>query len=122
MWTQGRIAPNGEIQRSPRPVLSKSSISMASIEGHMKMTPVTTLNESLADPADTFAADTMFRREFGLMPGLVRAVTAGDTQRARLVADHIARRDHLAFQPGVVALQRGHGDRGRDHPGRPHQA
>jgi hypothetical protein len=32
----------------------------------------------------------MFRREFGLMPGLVRAVTPGDTQRATLVADHIA--------------------------------
>jgi Hemerythrin HHE cation binding domain len=32
----------------------------------------------------------MFRREFGLMPGLVRAVTPGDKQRAMLVADHIA--------------------------------
>ena len=43
---------------------------MASVEGHMKMTPVTTLNESLADPRDMFAAHTMFRREFGLMlPG-----------------------------------------------------
>jgi hypothetical protein len=31
----------------------------------------------------------MFRREFGLMPGLVRAVTPGDTPRATLVADHI---------------------------------
>jgi hypothetical protein len=37
-----------------------------------------------------FAAHTMFRREFGLMPGLVRAVTPGDKQRATLVADHIA--------------------------------
>jgi hemerythrin-like domain-containing protein len=37
-----------------------------------------------------FAAHTMFRREFGLMPGLVRAVAAGDSQRAALVADHIA--------------------------------
>lgn len=54
------------------------------------MTPITTLNESLADPRDIFAAHTMFRREFGLMPGLVRAVTPGDTQRAKLVADHIA--------------------------------
>jgi hypothetical protein len=36
------------------------------------MTPVTTLNESLADPRDMFAPHTMFRREFGLMPGLVR--------------------------------------------------
>lgn len=54
------------------------------------MTPVTTLDESLADPRDMFAAHTMFRREFGLMPGLVRAVTPGDKQRATLVADHIA--------------------------------
>ena len=54
------------------------------------MTLITTLNESLADPRDMFAAHTMFRREFGLMPGLVRAVTPGDTQRATLVADHIA--------------------------------
>jgi hemerythrin-like domain-containing protein len=54
------------------------------------MTPVTTLNESLGDPRDMFATHTMFRREFGLMPGLVRAVMPGDTQRATLVADHIA--------------------------------
>jgi hemerythrin-like domain-containing protein len=54
------------------------------------MTPVTTLNESLADRRDMFAAHTMFRREFGLMPGLVRAVTPGDKRRATLVADHIA--------------------------------
>jgi hypothetical protein len=37
-----------------------------------------------------FTAHTMFRREFGPMPGLVQAVTTGDTQRAALVADHIA--------------------------------
>src|SRR6201987_4535836 len=54
------------------------------------MTPITTLNESLADSRDIFAAHTMFRREFRLMPGLVLAVTPGDTQRAKLVADHIA--------------------------------
>ena len=54
------------------------------------MTPVTTLNESLADPRDIFAAHAMFRREFRLMPGLIRAVTPGDTQRATLVAEHIA--------------------------------
>ena len=54
------------------------------------MTPVTTLNESLADPRDMFAAHTMFCREFGLMPGLVRAVTSGDKQRAALVGDHVA--------------------------------
>jgi hypothetical protein len=54
------------------------------------MAPVTTPDESLADPRDMFAAHTMFRREFALMPGLVRAVTPGDKPRATLVADHIA--------------------------------
>jgi hemerythrin-like domain-containing protein len=53
------------------------------------MTPVATLDGSLAGPPDMFAAHTMLRREFGLMPGLVRAVPPGDKQRARLVADHI---------------------------------
>ena len=69
------------------------------------MTPVTTLNESLADPADTFAAHTMFRREFGLMPGLIRAVTPGDRQRATLVADHIA------LLSGVLSQHHGGEDR-----------
>lgn len=54
------------------------------------MTPAPTLNESLADPRDMFAAHTMFRREFALMPGLVRTVTPSDKQRASLVAGHIA--------------------------------
>ncbi|MGH3168385.1 MAG: hemerythrin domain-containing protein [Trebonia sp.] len=48
------------------------------------------MSEPLADSRDMFAAHAMFRREFGLMPGLVRTVTAGDEQRAALVADHIA--------------------------------
>jgi hemerythrin HHE cation binding domain-containing protein len=51
---------------------------------------MTTTNEPLADARDMFAVHTMFRREFGLMPGLIRAVTAGDTRRAMLVADHVA--------------------------------
>lgn len=51
---------------------------------------MTTVNEPLADARDMFAAHTLFRREFGLMPGLVRAAAAGDSQRAALVADHIA--------------------------------
>src|SRR6201981_1009719 len=54
------------------------------------MAPVTTLDESPADSRDMFVAHTMFRREFGLMPDLVRAVTPGDKQRATLVAEHIA--------------------------------
>jgi hypothetical protein len=55
-----------------------------------------TVDEPLADRTDMFAAHamlamhTMFRREFGLMPGLVHAVDSGDTQRAALVAEHIA--------------------------------
>ena len=51
---------------------------------------MTTVNEPLADARDMFAAHTMFRREFGLMPGLVRAVATGDKQRSALVADHVA--------------------------------
>lgn len=51
---------------------------------------MTTINESLADARDMFAVHTMFRREFGLMPGLIRAVTASDTRRSILVADHVA--------------------------------
>ena len=50
---------------------------------------MTMANEPLADARDMFAAHTLFRREFGLMPGLVRAVAAGDTQRSTLVADHV---------------------------------
>jgi hemerythrin-like domain-containing protein len=45
--------------------------------------------ESLADARDMAVVHTMFRRQFGLMPGLVRAVAAGDSTRAALVADHI---------------------------------
>jgi hypothetical protein len=51
---------------------------------------MTTVNEPLADAGDMFAVHTMFRREFGQMPGLVRAVAAGDKQRTMLVADHVA--------------------------------
>jgi type IV secretory pathway VirJ component len=31
----------------------------------------------------------MFRREFGLLPGLILSVPVGDTKRARVVADHV---------------------------------
>jgi hypothetical protein len=51
---------------------------------------MTTIDESCTSARDIFASHTMFRREFGLMPGLVRAVRAGDMQRATLVADHVA--------------------------------
>ncbi|PZG13114.1 hemerythrin domain-containing protein [Nonomuraea aridisoli] len=43
-----------------------------------------------ADARDMFAVHTMFRREYGMMPDLVRAVTAGDRERVTVVADHIA--------------------------------
>ena len=48
------------------------------------------MDEQRADARDMFVVHAMFRREFGLMPGLVRAVTAGDTTRAAMVADHVA--------------------------------
>jgi hemerythrin-like domain-containing protein len=51
---------------------------------------MTTVDEPLADARDMFAVHTMFRREFGLMPGLVRAVAAGDKHRTMFVADHVA--------------------------------
>jgi hemerythrin-like domain-containing protein len=50
---------------------------------------MTMVNEPLADTRDMFAVHTMFRREFGLMQGLVQAVTPGDVGRAAIVADNI---------------------------------
>lgn len=47
------------------------------------------MSEPLADARDMLVAHTMYRREFGLMPGLVRGVAAGDGARAELVADHV---------------------------------
>lgn len=47
------------------------------------------VNEPLADASDMFMVHAMFRREFGLMPDLVRAVADGDGQRVALVADHV---------------------------------
>lgn len=50
---------------------------------------MTTTGVPLADARDMFAVHTMFRREFGLTPDLVRGVTVGDQQRVTVVADHI---------------------------------
>jgi hemerythrin-like domain-containing protein len=36
-----------------------------------------------------YAVHTFFRREFGLMPALVRGVTARDKERSQIVADHL---------------------------------
>jgi hemerythrin-like domain-containing protein len=42
-----------------------------------------------ADTRDMHAVHTLFRREFALMPALVRGVAARDKERAGIVADHI---------------------------------
>ncbi|SNS67744.1 Hemerythrin-like domain-containing protein [Actinacidiphila glaucinigra] len=49
---------------------------------------VRTVNEPMADVRDMFMAHTMIRREFRLLPQLVREVEAGDVGRAGVVADH----------------------------------
>jgi hemerythrin-like domain-containing protein len=42
-----------------------------------------------ADTKDMYTVHAMFRREYALLPGLVRAVAAEDKRRARVVADHV---------------------------------
>ena len=42
----------------------------------------------LADTRDMYMVHATFRREFGLLPSLVRAVPAGALGRAKIVADH----------------------------------
>ena len=42
-----------------------------------------------ADTRDMYTVHAMMRREFALLPGLVRRVEAGDSARAQVVADHI---------------------------------
>jgi hemerythrin-like domain-containing protein len=42
----------------------------------------------LADTRDMYLAHAMFRREFSLMPSLVRSVPGGDLDRVKIVADH----------------------------------
>jgi hemerythrin-like domain-containing protein len=51
---------------------------------------VATANGPYADTRDLRGIHTVFRREFGLTPALVRSVTAGDTERSQVLADHIA--------------------------------
>jgi hemerythrin-like domain-containing protein len=48
------------------------------------------MNRPVTVVSAMFAVHAMFRREFGLMPHLVRAAAVGDTQRVTLVADHVA--------------------------------
>lgn len=47
-----------------------------------------TTNQALTDVNDMVVVHRAFRREFTLLPQLVRAVTAGDTDRAALIAKH----------------------------------
>jgi hemerythrin-like domain-containing protein len=42
-----------------------------------------------ADTRDMYTVHSMLRREFALLPALVRSVEAGDSARAQVVADHI---------------------------------
>ena len=63
-----------------------------------------TIDERPADTRDMAAAHRMFRREFGLMPGLVRAVAVADRDRAALVADHVAL---VCSGAGTPPLRRG---------------
>ena len=42
-----------------------------------------------ADTRRILAVHRMYRREFGLLPALVRGVKAGDRERAQIVADHV---------------------------------
>jgi hemerythrin-like domain-containing protein len=48
-----------------------------------------TSEKPYADTRDMYAVHAMFRREFGLMPVLVRSVPVGDKERSQIVADHI---------------------------------
>jgi hemerythrin-like domain-containing protein len=50
---------------------------------------MTTPGGPYADTRDMYMVHTMLRREFALLPPLVRDVTAGDEERTQIVADHI---------------------------------
>ncbi|GIH24385.1 hypothetical protein Aph01nite_26950 [Acrocarpospora phusangensis] len=50
---------------------------------------MTTRPEPMADVRDMYMAHTMFRREFGLVPGLVRRVAEGDGERSEIVGAHL---------------------------------
>ncbi|MCU1681915.1 MAG: hypothetical protein JWQ81_2654 [Amycolatopsis sp.] len=50
---------------------------------------MTTIDEPLADVRDMYAVHVVLRRELGLAADLVRGVAAGDSERSRVVGDHI---------------------------------
>jgi Hemerythrin HHE cation binding domain len=45
--------------------------------------------EGMADVRDTYMVHTMFRRELGLAPGLIRGVAEGDTDRSETAGSHL---------------------------------
>ena len=49
----------------------------------------TTTTGPTADVRDMVVVHRIFRREFALVPGLVRGTTPGDTARAHVVAEHL---------------------------------
>ena len=50
-----------------------------------------------ADTKDMYTVHTMFRREYALLPGLVRTVAAKDQERARVVAHHVKLVNQILF-------------------------
>jgi deazaflavin-dependent oxidoreductase (nitroreductase family) len=53
--------------------------------------------EPMADIREMYMAHDMFRREFTLLPALVRGVSDGDRERTLVVADHLALVDTLLY-------------------------
>ena len=52
------------------------------------MTTTSNAAERLTDVSDMYVVHRVFRREFVLIPQLVRQVAAGDTARAAVVGEH----------------------------------
>ena len=50
---------------------------------------MTVQGESRADTRDMYMVHTVFRREFGALPSLVRSVRTGDAERSQIIAHHI---------------------------------
>ncbi|MFI7615858.1 hemerythrin domain-containing protein [Nonomuraea terrae] len=50
---------------------------------------MTTSDEQYADIREMYMVHTVFRREFALLPALVRGVAVGDQERSQIIADHI---------------------------------
>lgn len=81
-------------------------------------------DKSLDHLRDMYATHTLFRREFGLAPGLVRDVAEDDARRVRLVCEHLDlimtlldlyRHSQDACGPPGPGIRFGEGDRARLH-------